>query len=868
MLYKKRAMWLSKGQYLARPSAACLVALALSVFTATGCTDEVTGPTPGFSEAPDELALDPGVICADQLTTDITLNGEDFSPVVIDIPDDPKAALPSVRLTRTTELDGADAEAAVTWFSGNPDDKTNLQRLSWQSQTRMTLRIDQALTLPGDVDGPLPIGMHDAELINPNTNQTESLGALAVVSKPTLAAPSPGITCVAQGDREIELTGTTLLEINGALPTLEVAGVAKAFGIDELEGCTDIAHEGVDAKYCTTGRLSLAQDSLKPGYPEVVLRNPQTAACGSEEVINLRVVPPPAIDSVGPPLACVTEEEREFTIAGKDFLVIDGDLPSLTLDGKSFKIDSAGDCKNLPTMGHKVETCKELSFSIMADAVPPGTPEVVVTNPEPAGCEASNAVALTIVPPPSVEVVQPELVCVAEEERAVTISGKDFLVVAGEVPTVTIGDVVVPAASVAATNCTALEVDGLEVERCETLEVLLAQSSVEPQLADVSVENPQPAGCSSTLAQALAIVDPPQIISTSDALVCTDDGARPITITGTGFIRVGGVLPAVLLDGAEIPVDAIGDCSSVGLASGATDTCTTLSVTLPQGSLSEGQALLEVVNPEPAGCTGSNSMVLTGPPPLALVSAMPGNLCQSAGTTDVVVAGTGFLNIEGVPFTVSVNGAAVVPSAVGGCQDLTVDGLDIESCTSFTISADPTLLPDGGIEITVTNPAPSDCTETSTRVFQIVPPPTVVDVAPDNVCSDVSTTINVTGTNFAPGAIVLAGAVQATAVNVTSPTQLTATFMAGLPAGTHDITVNNDAAGLCSGTAPAALVVDPTPFAFFVDPPVLYNGIEIETTIFTSGLKANASKVELVDANNVATEITDISSPLRPNRIQ
>ena len=72
----------------------------------------------------------------------------------------------------------------------------------------------------------------------------------------------------------------------------------------------------------------------------------------------------------------------------------------------------------------------------------------------------------------------------------------------------------------------------------------------------------------------------------------------------------------------------------------------------------------------------------------------------------------------------------------------------------------------------------------------------------------------------------------------------------------------------CIDTLEAALTVNPSPLVFFVDPPVLYDGISVVATIFTSGLTADASKVELVDEDGNVTELDDFASPTRPNRIE
>ncbi len=843
------------------------VCAALLVLPTAACQEEVTGPTPSISEEEGQLPVDPGIICRAQLTTDVILNGDGFSPIPIDIPNGPKIALPSVTLSRSTELNGDAADLVDVFFSGTPDDRTNFGLLSWQSQEQMTLKLNQRITLPEDEsETQLPVGMYDLLIENPNEEEDSQLGTLAAVDKPELEIPSPSIVCLDQGARDIVLSGTTFVQIDDDLPTLHINN-SDDVTPERLDDCTDIAHDGIDAQYCETAEIRLARRSVDPGYRRLRIQNPETAACTSEEDIFLRIAPPPVLRRIVPPLACVEQEDRTFVIQGDWFLTIDGDLPALTLDGESFDVDGADNCEDLETMGHDVQRCRELSFTVPQGSLPPGQPEVVVQNPDPAGCEVSNAMALTIVPPPAVMDVEPQLVCVDDEDRVIDVIGNDFLVVDGEVPAVRIAGTNIPLDAITAHECEALAVDRLDVEVCDRLEVTIAQGSVTPGVKDVRVTNPDPAGCSDTGADLLAVLESPEVVSAEPPLLCTDDEARQLVVSGNGFLKLGDTLPEVFVAGASVTVDGADGCGSVGLSTGSAELCDTLNVTLPQGTLSEGRNEVRVQNPQPAGCDGASD-VLTAPPAVTIVQAAPSNLCSASSAQTVTVTGTGFLRDADNTFQVFVDGAEVTPSGISDCTQLDVDGLSVESCDTFAINVDPADFPLGDVEIQVSNPSPSSCQLSTSTAFRIVGPPTVANVDPNNVCSDVATTFVVTGTGFVEGATVIVGDVTADQVVLNSDTELEVTFDSGLPAGTHDITVNNDAAGSCGVTVPDAVVVDPTPLVFFVDPPVLYNGIQVEATIFTSGLSATAANVELVDESGTATEVASFESPVRPNRIQ
>ena len=131
----------------------------------------------------------------------------------------------------------------------------------------------------------------------------------------------------------------------------------------EEQGCTAVAHEGMDAEVCDQAEVTLAQGAIDTGFPGLTMRNPETASCTSEDDINLRVVPPPTISAIDPALGCVTEEDRSFVIQGSDFLRIDGQDPALTVGDTSFAIDSMDGCEAVETQGHEVERCESMFAS-------------------------------------------------------------------------------------------------------------------------------------------------------------------------------------------------------------------------------------------------------------------------------------------------------------------------------------------------------------------------------------------------------------------------------------------------------------------------------------------------------------------------
>ena len=238
-------------------------------------------------------------------------------PIPVDIPGAARAVLPTLTFSRSAALDGADIEALDVVFSGDEERPINLDNVRWASTTEMSVRIDQQLQL-GDTTGPMEAGIWDVRVTNASGATASSSGVLATVDQPAITDLSPGVLCLSQGPRTATITGTSLLILDGQEVNAKVADTS--FDFASLADCTAVAHRGVSAGLCRVGELVLSVDALQPWLHPVNVINPETAACISEETINLRIVPPPSIDRVQPPLICVAQENRTITLEGADGL--------------------------------------------------------------------------------------------------------------------------------------------------------------------------------------------------------------------------------------------------------------------------------------------------------------------------------------------------------------------------------------------------------------------------------------------------------------------------------------------------------------------------------------------------------------------
>lgn len=552
-----------------RSLGACLVLISL------GCAEEMEGPRAELGDpsiGADPTPVDPGIICRDQRVSEVTLNGGGFSPVPIDLAHDPRLVLPTVALTRAQTLSGGAGDGTEVLYRGDPNDELNTRFLSWRSQEQMSFAVSPPCG--GDADcpaglvchpsagvcahapdevltGPLGEGIYDVRVENLNGSTAQSAGALAVIEKPTLASLTPPIVCLAQGPRDVTLAGSRFLTIEDARPTVVIEGVAEPFGIDpaSLTDCTDIPHAGYTTlNHCTEGTMTLAEGSVPVGYPAVSVRNPETAACVSEEPINLRVVAPPEVTSVEPPLICLQDGPREVTLHGSGFLTIDGVLPTVTFaDGVAPTSVAVAGCSDLPTGGGLVvEVCDELVVTLAQDSLAAGHPDITVENPPPAGCAQVTNGLLTIAPEVAITAVDPIGVCVGQAGvETLTITGSGFLTIDGQRFTLRInGEPVTPEE---VTDCTDLDVDGHDVESCNTVVATVDLSGLPVGPVPIEIANPPPSDCASSASDLFQISPRPRVDQVIPEELCSDVPNDMVTLIGVGFATNA----EVVFDGPE-----------------------------------------------------------------------------------------------------------------------------------------------------------------------------------------------------------------------------------------------------------------------------------------------------------------------------
>jgi hypothetical protein len=749
------------------------LALAAIVLTGlAGCAEEVEGPSPSIPEGTsDAPAFEPGFACNEQVEGWITVTGSEFSPLVIDALDDPSVVFPEVTLIHSATIEG-DAIAGETPFSTTlaADDDPEQSRIKWLDDKTLQFFLDPELEL-------VP-GSYDVQITNPNGETATAETAFGVLPRPSVSAVIPDMTCVAQGERTVEVQGDHFLITDGQTPTVDIGD--NNYEVDETSDCRDLLSSAFGSyQVCKSLTLTVAEGDFEPGQQQATVNNIEPAACSSipeEDTAGVLFVAPPTVtDVASEPICSQQNDYNDMTVSGENFIrVTDAEgnvaMPTVTVAGTSYTATDAGGCTAIEGLVNQdAERCTELTFEIAADdhqaAIADGERfaelDVVVENPQPSGCSSTQNIALTVVPPPAVTDAQPEPTCVAEQDKVVTVTGFGFLTIAGVLPQVQIGPNTYDADD--ATNCQAVESQDEDtstevVESCDTLTVTLPTGAVDPDLNHaITVINPQTAACSSTEDVQFYVAGPPALANVSPQPICTADGDTTMLIEGENFLEITDDTgtshwPTVTIGGNTYDAASIGSCADAPLQDDGmqrpTRICTEMEVVIPQDHLGAGDHVATVTNPLEADCSSNDDNLNVVPPP-TLSTITEEIACVAQGEKSFVIDGSDFLLIDGNEPSVQIGTetyAATVDST--SCVNTTVNGRSVDTCTSLSFTVPQDDLAAGVHQVAVVNPDSAACVSTNTVDLTIHPEPTVAAVQPNPVCSATGGTIEVTGSDF------------------------------------------------------------------------------------------------------------------------
>ena len=200
------------------------------------------------------------------------------------------------------------------------------------------------------------------------------------------------------------------------------------------------------------------------------------------------------IMNVVPEVACVGAVPSTLSLQGAGFAIVEGRMPSVTMDGRPVTVVRTEGCERLDHVFVEAQVCTTLVIGVPA-GLGLGGHEIVVELPVTMGCH--DAVVFSVGPRPTVTDVEPDVVCEGDAELLVT--GTGF------VPT------------------TRVLLDRIPATRTRFIDdrhIAATFEDLRPGVYDVTVSNG--AGCESTLADAVTVVPNPRIYFVDPPVLYSD----------------------------------------------------------------------------------------------------------------------------------------------------------------------------------------------------------------------------------------------------------------------------------------------------------------------------------------------------------
>ena len=654
---------------------------------------------------------------------------------------------------------------------------------------------------------------------------------VTVIPSPAVSGVAPGFLCRG-GANALALAGSYFVQARPTgssadrVPSFALCG-APAASVADVSACTDLPHAAgydyirscaalvaeTDAAACTPGALAALE-----------LANPEPGACPAvyPDELRLPVTEPPAV-AASVPAVCAADGSATLALHGSGFVSLDGAAPTVLLDGTSATSVTADEC-TLYTVGeNKVEFCKSLTIGVPAPENNKDdetrSVELTISASDGTSCPATITDTVFYVPPPTVDSVEPAVLCHADVAQNVSLRGrfvqeKDG---AGAGFTVEIGAEGTPAGATYLADCTERTVGGRAFVDCATLAFEVAPETPYGPLA-LTVRG---GACARTVAaEQFQHVPAPNVTGLSQRTLCRA-ALNVVTLTGTGFVAAQQrtLLPRVVLDdgaGARVAATdvAVDGCTPVP-QDPAFELCTQLTFTINGAAFGKDSdsATLTVSNmdtetEENRGGCGSTEVIAKMPiVGVPTVTDYERDICEGADAT---------VRVTGADFR-----AGAVEFLLRG-EDGTLHAANVTDvgATGFTAAFAAGALAAGTYGAVVRSAPQAECTATGTTTPvavhanglalvalapALVPPP--AGRAPASV------TIAVRGLDALPAALELrsdARALLYTAANITAvdgdPARLALRLPADLAAGeTFNATLV--AQTTCRADAPRVLAV-------------------------------------------------------------
>lgn len=362
----------------------------------------------------------------------------------------------------------------------------------------------------------------------------------------------------------------------------------------------------------------------------------------------------------------------------------------------------------------------------------------------------------------------------------------------------------------------------------------------------------------------------PQANNLNPSFLCAQ--AQVMTVTGDHFYTYNQALPRMLIGGQQITADLVGGCNPVANTNGLIERCTSITLTLP-GGLNADLYDAVIRNPYPLGCddrTPPELFVISSP---SIDSFSPRPICRGQFEGRLTLNGSGF--VRDIPnaqeVSISINGEAAVAPLLSTCE--VVSGT-LELCSEISFELPLNQKDVSELDLILSNPNPGTCDPDSLTTVEPLfqsEPPQIDDVVPSKIC-DQGGRINLIGQYLEEGITVSLAGQLADTVTIVNGEQEVSAYWNEQPVprfapGIYDLIATNPTN--CSTILPDQVRITEGPVPFFVDPPIVYNGITLQATAYLGNLFGGAvTRVQVAQGQEAPIDLDFAFDPTTPGQLK
>lgn len=370
--------------------------------------------------------------------------------------------------------------------------------------------------------------------------------------------------CSGSSPSHVTIKGNGFLIVDGINSTIQLDN--QTLSIVNFSSCTSLPikkHSIFTCNEVTVVIPTLTINQLTY-QPNISIIPPFLSDCLRSTSTGLIIVQPPILTTSNPPIACVNEQEKNITLIGDNFFLLDNNFPIVTITTTTttkVPVLNMTNCTSISLLSHTLYNCKAIIITIPQSNYSQITIPIIEIITPPLTCINNNTNAIILIPPPFLSSVSYPAVCNTSELQSLTFYGNFFVIYNETYPTLTVDSSPIQPILSNCKNLSLINNNNSIVSVCKDIEISINSSIISNNGSKINVTNPFPLSCWSQFSQPILKILPPNIISVSPQEICHNKDYY-INVEGN-FTQIGNYVPYVYVNNSLSSNVSLSSCSNM-----------------------------------------------------------------------------------------------------------------------------------------------------------------------------------------------------------------------------------------------------------------------------------------------------------------